>query len=233
MMPRMEPRTPLESYVRIYGMSSDGLPVNTTARTVNVSKTGAQLRDVTDWSGPGETIGIRCGAEKARFRVVWVGQPGTRDERHIGVLCIDAGKYIWGIAPPAARSVAAAAAAMPSREPIGISPPVVGSNRRKAERYRASGMAKVEEAGAISAQWTTLHDLSCGGCYVETTTPLAPMARAEVTLHIGDIQISARGEVTVTHRLVGMGLKFTELSPLNRSRLEHVVSELARMGATG
>ena len=223
---------PLDSPVRVFGMSSDGHPVNASAWTVDVSHHGARLRGVTDWSNPGETIGIRYGSEKARYQVVWVGQPGTRDEGKMGVRCVEAAKYIWGIAHPASRSVAAATATMQAFRPIGLSPAMGGNNRRKATRYQASGGAKVQEVGAATAQWATLHDVSEGGCYVETTTPLRPTARLDVTLHIGDIQVSARGEVTVTHALVGMGVKFTQMSPLNRSRLDHVLMELDRLGAS-
>jgi hypothetical protein len=37
--------------------------------------------------------------------------------------------------------------------------------------------------------------------------------------------------VTVSHRLVGMGVKFDEVSPLNRSRLEQVMATLMETSA--
>ena len=236
---RCEPRHSLESPVRVFGIDSAGKPINQTAWTLDVSKRGARLKGVPCWSGPGETIGVRCGTEKARYKVVWIGQQGTAAEGQVGLLCLESGKFIWGIAPPVTEPRAPAAvtglhAALSSAQlpPIGMSPLFGGrNNRRKDARYRASGGAKVQEPGAPAGQWTMLHDISIGGCYVETTTPLHPGARVDILVHAGDIQITAKGEVTVAHRLVGMGVRFTDMTPLNRQRLEKLVDELVNGGA--
>jgi hypothetical protein len=104
-------------------------------------------------------------------------------------------------------------------------------NRRQEARYRVEGGAKIQEPGALAGQWAMLHDISLGGCYVETTTPLRPGARVDAVVHVGEMQIAAKGEVTVAHRMVGMGVKFTDMTPLNRQRLESLVDELVRSGA--
>ena len=246
---RSEPRQNQESPIRIFGMDGSGRAVNVSAWTVDVSRHGARVRGVSDWSQPGETIGVRCGMEKARYKIMWVGQDGTPHQGQIGLLCVEAGKYIWGVAAPQAAGAAAVAPGkmtgmfrLPdeARAPIGLAPsppPVqratpagntapVANNRRKDARYKASGGAKVQEIGAAAAQWATLHDLSLGGCYVETTAPLPPTSVVNMTIHINDISIAARGSVTVCHKLVGMGVRFTEVSPLNRTRLEQVMATL-------
>ncbi|MGI9104591.1 MAG: PilZ domain-containing protein [Terriglobales bacterium] len=237
---RAEPRTRHESPVRIFGMDGGGRPINVGAFTMDVSRHGARLKGIHPpcWDTPGETIGVRYGTEKARFKVVWIGSPGTASEGQVGIYCVEQGKYIWGIAAPdTARPPASAAAittiGMPAIHlPIGLSPLYGGkNNRRKDARYRASGGAKVQEPGAPAGQWTMLHDISLGGCYVETTTPLPPGARVDVLVHVDDVQVTAKGEVTVSHRLVGMGLKFTEMSPLNRQRMEHLIDTLIKSGA--
>ena len=234
---RSEPRQNQESPIRIFGMDGAGRAVNVSAWTVDVSRHGARVRGVHDWSEPGETIGVRCGLEKARFQIVWVGQDGTPHHGQVGLLCVEAGKYIWGVAAP---QVAASAAAPTSgrmtgmfrlpdeaRAPIGLMGATPSANnRRKDARYKASGGAKVQEVGATSPQWVTLHDLSLGGCYVETTAPLPPSSQVQMAIDINDIHITARGTVTVSHKLVGMGVRFTELSPLNRQRLEQVMATL-------
>jgi hypothetical protein len=237
MSSRIDTRAQHELPIRVFGMDSEGKPINEPAFTVDVSRHGARLRGVTAWNTPGEIIGIRYGAEKARFRIAWVGQRGTVREGQIGVTCIDHGRYIWGIAPPeeprpAMAAARAAARSQMARPPAGIAPlPTKGNNRRRSSRYKAEGHAKVQQLGASAAQWATLHDLSLGGCYVETTTPLAALTAVEVLVNVGEIQIGARGVVTVKHALVGMGIEFTEVSPLNRERLDRAVSELISAGA--
>jgi len=233
---RSEPRQNQESPIRIFGMDGSGRAVNLSAWTVDISLHGARVRGVNEWSQPGETIGVRHGMEKARFKIVWVGQDGTPHHGQIGLQCVEAGKYIWGVAAPQVAAAAAPASCrmtgmfrLPyeARAPIGLlGATPSANNRRKDARYKASGGAKVQEIGATSPQWVTLHDLSLGGCYVETTAPLPPTSTVQMAIDINDIHITARGTVTVSHKLVGMGVRFTELSPLNRQRLEQVMATL-------
>ena len=235
MIPRAELRNHQESPIRIFGLDPSGQAINVPAWTVDVSRHGARIRGVRDFSAPGETVGVRHGVEKARFRIVWVGKSGTAADGQIGLRCVEDGKYIWGVAAPEASAAHAAAmqsGSFPSpgsqgRAAIGLAPaPASANNRRKDSRYRASGGAKITEVGAPAGQWATLHDLSLGGCYVETTSPLPPTTRVNVVLHIDDIQITARGAVTVCHRLVGMGVEFKEVSSLNRARIEQIMVRL-------
>ena len=99
----------------------------------------------------------------------------------------------------------------------------------------AGGGVNVREMGSGVPQWTMLHDISAGGCYVETTSPLMPMTRVELTVQVGDVRIECKGSVTVKHPLVGMGIKFTEMTPLNRDRLAHLIQNLEQepMGMAG
>jgi hypothetical protein len=216
-------------------MDSSGHPVNVSAWTVDISAHGVRVRGVSDWSEPGETIGVRHGPEKARFKIVWVGTKDSPNEGQVGLKCVEAGKYIWGLAAPQVAAAAAAPAAgsvtshFPSEPqvPIGLSSSTPSANnRRKAARYKANGGARVRETGGTAAQWATLHDLSLGGCYVETTAPLPPTSQVEIVIHINDIQITAKGFVTVCHKLVGMGVQFSDVSHLNRTRLEQVMAVL-------
>jgi hypothetical protein len=236
---RSEPRTSHQSAVRVFGMDSAGRPINQTGWTVDISQHGARLKGLPYWNAPGETIGVRCGAEKARFKVVWIGQPGTAQQGQVGLHCLEPGKFIWGISAPTteARSISTAAGIVQPggvpRPPIGTALHVTGgrNNRRRDARYCATGGAKIQEMGSPAGQWTMIHDISIGGCYVETTTPLRPGAQVDAVVHIGDIQITSRGEITVADRMVGMGVRFTDMTPLNRQRLESLIDQLIQSGA--
>ena len=61
--------------------------------------------------------------------------------------------------------------------------------------------------------------------------PLPPGTQVNTMLHVGELQISARGEITVAHRMVGMGVRFVDMTPINRQRLELVLDQLVRNGA--
>jgi hypothetical protein len=233
MFPRAELRNPQQSPVRIFGLDNSGRPITVAAWTMDVSHHGARVRDVHEWSMPGEIVGVRHGSEKARFRIVWVGPPGSAHYGQIGLLCVESAKYIWGVAAPQAMSqdhpastpAFAAAAVQGGMASIPASR-AAGNNRRIHARYRANGGVKLQEVGAATGQWATLYDLSMGGCYVETTNPLPVASVVDVTVHVGEINIQARGFVTVSHRLVGMGVQFRDVSNLNRTRLEQVMEIL-------
>lgn len=229
---RSEPRVSQEAPVRIFGMDSQGRPINLASSTMDISKSGARLKGIRCWDYPGEIIGIRHGMEKARFRIVWVGSPGTPMDGQIGLQCVESGRYIWGVMPPSSDA---------SPQPLGFgsSPRSSGSQlisqsqpssypdrRRRDQRFTASGGVNVRESGVGVPQWTMLHDISSGGCYVETTSPLPPLSRVELTLQVGDLRIECKGSVTVKHPLVGMGIKFTEMSSLNRDRVTHLIATL-------
>jgi PilZ domain-containing protein len=220
-------------------MDSAGRPINQTGWTVDISRHGARLKGLPFWSGPGETIGVRYGTEKARFKVVWIGKPGTPQEGQVGLFCLEPEKFTWAIKAPAAeaRTMVASPGTLqpgaPQRPPIGTAPPVFGgrNNRRKDARYCASGGAKIQEMGSPAGQWTMIHDISLGGCYVETTTTLHPGTEVDAVVHIGDIQVAARGEITMEDRMVGMGVRFTDMTALNRQRLESLIDKLIQSGA--
>ncbi|HEU5451840.1 MAG TPA: PilZ domain-containing protein [Terriglobales bacterium] len=213
--------------IRIFGTDNAGNAVTLSTYTVDVSHHGARV--LGPWRTPGEIIGVRKGMEKARFKIVWVGPPDTIHSGHMGLRCVDE-KFIWDIAPPDARPVQSAATNSRSyASALALAATSLPrNNRRKHDRFLAEGGVKVTVVGEDSPQWTSLHDISAGGCYVETTSPLPPDTRVSVVVHIADVQIEARGHVTVSHRVVGMGIQFDEFTALNRDRLQHVVQELAK-----
>ncbi len=93
-----ELRIPMKLPVRIWGMDAEGKIFGVEAHTVDVTPVGACIDGPLDFLQRGAIIGIRCGRSHARFRVAWIGQPGTARQGRIGVRCVEPGKYIWGMA---------------------------------------------------------------------------------------------------------------------------------------
>jgi|SRR5437764_2329878 len=79
-----ERRTPMKLPVRVWGMDSAGRLFSIEASTLDITPRGA-------------IIGVECGRSRARFRIAWVGTPGSDRDGQIGVQCIEPGKYIWGV----------------------------------------------------------------------------------------------------------------------------------------
>jgi hypothetical protein len=230
---RTEPRMTKQANVRIFGMDSKGRPINLPVSTVDISKHGARVTGVKSWDYPGDTIGIRYGTEKARYRIVWIGLPNSQIDGQVGLYCVDQGRYIWDFAAPVAEMQAGHSTPYPALShtlgsQIGLAPtiPHYADRRRKDQRFIVQGGANVREVGKNVPQWTMLHDLSMGGCYVETTAPLAVYSRVEISIQVGELRIDAHASVVVRHPLVGMGLKFGDMSPLNRDRLRQLIGRL-------
>ncbi len=237
---RCEPRNTFGTTVRVFGLDGRGRPLSQPVTTVDVSRRGARITGVHAWEQPGEIIGLRYGEQKARYKVVWIGKAGTPQQGQVGLVCVEAGKVIWGIAAPTPLSGPHAATIGPgtSRLPRPVSPPAVlgpapalaTQNRRRDSRYVVEGGINVRQQGAVSGQWATIQDISLGGCYVETSTPLPLDAVVEASLTIGDVQFRAHGVVSKSDRLVGMGIKFTELARADRERLESLIAKLVVSG---
>ena len=88
----------MELLVQVWGMDVNGKVFKTPARTVNVTPLGARIAGIKTELHRGSVIGVACGNSQARFRVTWIGHAGTVTAGHIGVQCMEPGKYIWGVA---------------------------------------------------------------------------------------------------------------------------------------
>ena len=90
---------------------------------------------------------------------------------------------------------------------------------RRAERYRIGATAEVTDLGSRSEHVLVTRDLSAGGCFVSTATPLPPGARIHLRItHRGE-EFHAIGRVTDNVNAKGMGLEFIEVSPHDRAIL--------------
>ncbi len=86
--------------VSVRGVDRNGNSFLQSANAIDLSRNGARLDGVGFLTWPGETIEVKRGWKKARFRVVWVGQPGTQQANQIGICSLEPDKSIWGIPFP-------------------------------------------------------------------------------------------------------------------------------------
>jgi hypothetical protein len=81
----------MELQVRVWGMDSGGKLFSIEAVTRDITAVGACIQGSLGFLQRGAVIGVECEGRRARFRVAWVA------EKRIGVRCIEAGRYIWGL----------------------------------------------------------------------------------------------------------------------------------------
>ncbi len=100
-----EPRIPMQLRVELHGLGPSG-PFQENAYTVNVSRSGARLGGSRYSQHPGDTVELRRGKDKARFQVVWVGEPGTPVHGQVGVRNLEPAKNIWSAPLPPPKPAA-------------------------------------------------------------------------------------------------------------------------------
>ena len=221
--------------VRVWGMDVTGKPFFQTARTIEITSQGARLAGVSCLKGPGEIIGVQHGEQKGRFRVAWIGRPGTPEQDQIGIESLDSDKCIWAEAlheaatkdtlEPALQATAPA----PAPAPAADNPPqAVGGSRerRRYPRYRCGGTIQLTKDGTGSV-WMTLTDIGLGGCYVETLSPLPLNTNVGLLINVDDMTIRGRGKVRTSHPTVGNGIAFTQMPAEDWNRLQQLVARLA------
>lgn len=135
MMPmakRYDTRVPRTIKIKVSGTDRYGNRFSQTATTLNVSRSGARLEGVPLVNGAETLVVSRGWFRKARFRVVWTGEPGTPEASQVGVRCVESGgSAIWGID-------------FPPPEPSNWVPP---------KQETAPATATIPESGPIPVQW--------------------------------------------------------------------------------
>ncbi len=106
-------------------------------------------------------------------------------------------------------------------------------DRRKYPRFPVSGGgAEIRQQGVDSRLWARLTDLSRGGCYLETMSPMPVLTYVNLTLTLEEQHLHAKGQVVVAHPHFGMGVEFLDLSDKDRPVLEAWLANFAAKAAT-
>jgi hypothetical protein len=213
---RRELRKKVALSVRIFGIDSTGRIFSESVSTVDVSFQGAMLNGVNRPIEPGEVIGITYGKNKARFRVQWVGQPGTAQQGRIGVQNLAPSNCLWGLP-------------LPER---GVEEPgrAFSSLPRLKPRMKCSASAELRPTGQ-APMWSNVGDISEGGCFVEMMIPIQPGTRLKISIWLKDNKVLAEGVVANTRPGFGVGIRFTEMSPQDATSLKDFLKSLIRFPA--
>jgi hypothetical protein len=103
--------------------------------------------------------------------------------------------------------------------------PAVGE-RRKHPRFACGGDVTYCLEGSNTSVTVRLADISEGGCYLDSMSPLRPGTRMLLTIHAGAAPIRARAEVRVTHPGMGMGVAFLDMGDDDRLALRQLIQSL-------
>lgn len=112
-----------------------------------------------------------------------------------------------------------------------IAPPVSAAAASEDERRVQSrsacrlGVNVYRPEGSV-LQHCTLTDVSAGGCYIETTVPLAVGTRLVIELRTADWKLRVHGKVRSTHLGFGMGVEFRLRTPEDKEQVNKLLASL-------
>ena len=207
--------------VRVWGMDVNEKPFVCQAIARSITERTAAL-DGDFKLKTRQIIGVQHGRKRAHFRVSWIGQEGTMFARLVGVECMDTENIFVDGAPHIGVNVIPPQQLTNETE---LTESVTRMNRRKYERYACAGGAAVRSAPSASPIYTQLIDISQGGCYLETLTPLPVGTSTQLCVSVANSNfvISVNGVVRTSDPMVGMGIQFTELTPETQDKLKHLI----------
>src|SRR4029077_12187642 len=94
---RRNPRVTALLPVCVWGMDAHALPFMQAATVRNISSSGAVIQGLCRQVRLGEILEVQFGPDKAQFRVVWAGKPGSRREGEIGVESLASEPSLWDL----------------------------------------------------------------------------------------------------------------------------------------
>jgi hypothetical protein len=100
--------------------------------------------------------------------------------------------------------------------------------RRKYPRYPCDTGVRIHPETGNAGYWGTVGDISIGGCYVFTFSPLPIGVTVTLAITADDKEINVAGRTVSSHPGVGMGIAFQGFTQEDaEERLKSFVSHLA------
>jgi len=219
-MKRRQKRVRAALPVRTWIADEGGKSVLHAACTIDVTPTGARLTGVRAQTETGAILTLERGRSKARFRIIWVGEPGTPSEGHLGIECLDSGKWTWDVQLPAAGSA----------EDVEFEPVRVAEDERRKPppRYSCKGTVELRrDAANAEPMQGQLRDINQLGCFVRVSPPPSLNAHLRLVLNIDALKLRARGVVHRVDGASGIFVQFTEIHRQDKPVLKGLIARLS------
>ncbi len=219
-MKRRQKRVRAALPVRTWFSDEDGKSILHAACTLDVTPTGARLTGVRAQTETGAILTVERGRSKARFRIIWVGEAGSPSEGHLGIECLDAGKWNWDVQLPAAGSA----------EDIEFEPVRVGEDdrRKPPPRYPCKGTVELRrDAANAEAMQGHLRDINQLGCFVRVSPPPSLNTHLRLVVTIDEVKLRARGVVHRVEAAFGVFIQFAEIHRQDKPALRNLIARLS------
>ena len=222
-----DPRKPISVTIRVVGLDARGQAYSHSVNTVDVSTHGLRIHGAGFLRKTGENVTVVYGANRLRFRVVWIGPPGTELEHQAALAVIEPNDDVAKLGLPIPIEFDSVEAedspAAELGDPFG---------QRRAPRYSCDRGVQVWKLGEIVASYGKLQNLSVMGCFVETPQPFEVGTAVRLAMALFGMQVRAQGVVRSSFPSKGMGVQFTSVRPEDITLLNSVLGRLAKEETT-
>lgn len=217
-MKRRQKRVRAALPVRTWITTEGGKPVLNAACTLDVTPTGARLTGMQAQTEAGAVLTVERGRNKARFRIIWVGQPGSPSEGHLGIECLDAGKWSWDVQLPHSPGDDG------NFEPVRLAD---DDRRKPPPRYSCKGTVELcRDAANAEAMKGHLRDINHLGCFVRVSPAPSLHAHLRLVVMVEEAAVRAHGVVHRVDGVSGVFIQFTEIHREDKPILEHLIARL-------
>lgn len=230
---RREQRERIVLPVKVHGSNARGEPFAAMACVTDFSQNGARLEGVQCVTHVNEVISLEHEGQWMKFRVAWVGEPGTRMAGCLGLQSLEPIKKLFGVElPPPGPDTFDPTQPHDLRATTGVLDRRVQERRQQEERrrhprFKCGGSVEIRIAGTQLVTWARISDICLGGCYTELSSPFPVDTPVELTLNVGEERVRTRAVVRSHHPGFGMGIAFVETAPQQIEALKRIVAVLS------
>ncbi len=197
------------------------------AHTLDVTEISARIGGLSVQLQPGEIVEVQRGGVKAKFRVYWMGAPGTDLEGQAGVRGLDPGKTIWSThLPPDESDVSVDALHLRRTTPSSRTSVASAAQQHLPARYELSVGATLRAPGSNYPVRVQLKSIHLNGLYVETVTTLPLNTVVSLELLVEGIAMEAAGVVNTSTPRVGMEIGFHKVTPETQRKIVLALQKL-------
>jgi len=227
--------------VNITGIDGSGNRFAQSATTVDIGFNGAQLRGVRCLRSVGDAVEIQYKGKRARYRVAWIGVPGSDVDGHVGLRAVEAENNLFGdhlpqipalepdnyVIPTTVSSAARDSNSSGSDTAGRMDSSAQQQERRRHPRFNCAGTANILENGSAVSITGRVNELSLGGCYIEMMSPLRSGTSLNLVLDVSGRKVKVDGIVRNSQPTFGMGVEFIRMEPAEAEKLHALVCELS------
>jgi hypothetical protein len=148
-----------------------------------------------------------------------VGEPGSLSEGHLGIDCLDEGKWTWDVELPADTGDDG------SFEPVRMAE---DERRKPPPRYSCKGTVEMrrDTANAEPTQGY-LRDINQLGCFVRVSPSPSLHTHLRLVVNVDGVVVRARGVVHRVEGASGAFVQFTEIHREDKPALKLLIGRLS------